>query len=41
MITVRTPFGNPESFQINNTSLDNNCAEGQGYIMGTVEIKTL
>ena len=55
MITVKTPFGNTEPFQINsivkqgtvlgpvlnNCSLDDNCAEGQGYIMGTVEIKAL
>ena len=50
-ITTRTPFGNTESFQINNivkhgTVLElvlNNCSldEGQGYIMGTVEIIAL
>ena len=26
---------------LNNCALDDNCAEGQGYIMGTVEIKAL
>ena len=55
MITVRTPVGNTEPFQINNIvkqdtvlgpvlnncSLDDNCAEGQGYVMGTVAIKAL
>ena len=55
MITVRTPVGNTDPFQINNIvkqgtvlgpvsnncSLDDNCAEGQGYIMGTVAIKAL
>ena len=55
MITVRTPFGNTEPFQINNIvkqgtvlgpvlnncSLDDNCAESQGYILGAVEIKSL
>ena len=55
MITVRTPVGNTEPFQINNIikqgtvlgpvlnncSLDDNCAEGQGYVMGTVVIKAL
>ena len=55
MITVRTPFGNTEPFQINNIvkqgtvlgsvlnncSLDDNYAEGQGYIMDTAEIKAL
>ena len=55
MITVRTPVGNTEPFQINNIvkqgtvlgpvlnncSLDDNCAEGQGYVMDTVAIKGL
>ena len=55
MITVRTPFGSTEPFEINNIVkqgtvlghvlnncfLDDNCAEGQGYIMGKVEIKAL
>ena len=26
---------------LSNCSLDDNCAEGQGYVMGTVEIKAL
>ena len=55
MVTVRTPSGNTEPFQINNIVKqstvfghvlnncfpDDNCAGGQGYIMGTVEIKAL